>query len=38
MIGTLLNNAGLGVDVVARLALVTVLFLLFIYMLVIISA
>jgi amino acid transporter len=38
VVGTLLNEAGFGVDVVARLALVTVLFLLFIYMLVIVSA
>ncbi len=38
VVGTLLNNAGAGVDIVARLALVTVLFLLFIYMLVIVSA
>jgi amino acid transporter len=38
VVGTLLNEAGADVDVVARLALVTVLFLLFIYMLVIISA
>ncbi len=38
VVGTLLNNAGAGVDIVARLALVTVLFLLFIYLLVIISA
>ncbi len=38
VVGTLLNSAGADVDIVARLALVTVLFLLFIYMLVIISA
>jgi len=38
LIGWLLNNAGVGVDVVARLAAVTVIFTLFIYALVIISA
>ena len=36
--GTLLTEAGAGVNLVERLALVTVLFLLFIYMLVIVSA
>ena len=36
--GWALNEAGVGVDVVARLATVTVVFLLFIYALVIISA
>jgi amino acid transporter len=38
VIGTLLTEAGAGLDLVARLATVTVLFLLFIYALVIISA
>ncbi len=37
VIGTLLTEAGAGLDLVARLALVTVLFLLFIYALVIIA-
>ncbi|GAB2886130.1 APC family permease [Nocardioides pacificus] len=37
-VGWLLNEAGVGVDVVERLALVTVVFTLFIYALVIISA
>ncbi|MGI8900904.1 MAG: APC family permease [Nocardioides sp.] len=38
IVGTLLNRAGAGIDVVERLATVTVVFLLFIYALVIISA
>ncbi len=38
MVGTLLTQSGSGLDLVARLATVTVLFLLFIYALVIISA
>ncbi len=38
VVGTLLTEAGAGLDLVGRLALVTVLFLLFIYMLVIVSA
>jgi amino acid transporter len=38
VVGTLLTSAGSGLDLVARLATVTVLFLLFIYALVIISA
>ena len=38
MIGTLITEAGSGLDLVARLATVTVLFLLFIYALVIVSA
>ena len=38
LVGTLLNEAGAGIDVVERLATVTVVFLLFIYALVIISA
>jgi amino acid transporter len=38
VVGTLLTEAGAGVNLVERLALVTVLFLLFIYMLVIVSA
>lgn len=38
VIGKLLNDAGVGIDVVARLATVTVVFTLFIYGLVIISA
>lgn len=38
VVGTLLTQAGSGLDLVARLATVTVLFLLFIYALVIISA
>lgn len=38
VVGTLLTNAGSGLDLVARLATVTVLFLLFIYGLVIVSA
>jgi amino acid transporter len=38
VVGTLLTEAGSGLDLVARLATVTVLFLLFIYALVIISA
>lgn len=38
VVGTLLTEAGASVDLVERLALVTVLFLLFIYMLVIVSA
>ncbi len=37
MVGTLLTEAGAGLDLVARLATVTVLFLLFIYALVIVS-
>lgn len=38
VVGTVLTEAGAGVNLVERLALVTVLFLLFIYMLVIVSA
>jgi len=38
VVGTLLTEAGASLDLVGRLALVTVLFLLFIYMLVIVSA
>ncbi|HEY0950771.1 APC family permease [Nocardioides sp.] len=38
VVGTLLTEAGAGLDLVARLATVTVLFLLFIYVLVIVSA
>lgn len=38
IVGTLLTNAGSGLDLVARLATVTVLFLLFIYGLVIVTA
>ncbi len=38
VVGTLLTEAGAGLDLVARLALVTVLFLLFIYGLVIVAA
>ena len=38
VVGTLLTEAGSGLDLVARLATVTVLFLLFIYALVIVSA
>jgi len=38
VVGTLLTDAGAGLDLVARLATVTVLFLLFIYVLVIVSA
>ena len=38
VVGTLLTEAGAGLDLVARLATVTVLFLLFIYALVIVSA
>jgi L-asparagine transporter-like permease len=38
IVGSLLTQAGSGLDLVARLATVTVLFLLFIYALVIISA
>jgi amino acid transporter len=38
LVGALLNRVGVGVDVVERLALVTVVFTLFIYALVIISA
>jgi amino acid transporter len=38
VIGTLLNNAGFGIDIVARLATVTVVLLLFIYAMVIVSA
>ncbi|MGB0102080.1 MAG: APC family permease [Nocardioides sp.] len=38
VVGTLLTQAGSGLDLVARLATVTVLFLLFIYALVIVSA
>jgi amino acid transporter len=38
VVGTLLTEAGAGLDLVARLATVTVLFLLFIYGLVIVSA
>ncbi len=38
VLGALLNNAGLGIDVVARLALVTVVLTLVIYVLVIVSA
>ena len=38
IVGSLLTSAGSGVDLVARLATVTVLFLLFIYALVIVSA
>jgi len=37
IVGTLLNNAGAGIDVVERLATVTVVFLLFIYALVIVA-
>jgi len=37
IVGTLLNRAGAGIDVVERLATVTVVFLLFIYALVIVS-
>ena len=38
IIGTLLNNAGFGIDIVARLATVTVVLLLFIYAMVIVAA
>ncbi len=38
IIGTLLNNAGFGIDIVTRLATVTVVLLLFIYAMVIIAA
>jgi amino acid transporter len=38
VIGTLLNNAGLEIDIVSRLATVTVVLLLFIYALVIVAA
>ena len=37
IIGTLLNEAGFGIDIVARLATVTVVLLLFIYAMVIVS-
>ncbi len=38
IIGTLLNNAGFGIDIVTRLATVTVVLLLFIYAMVIVAA
>lgn len=38
VVGTLLNNAGFGIDIVSRLATVTVVLLLFIYAMVIVSA
>ncbi|WP_206063187.1 APC family permease [Nocardioides sp. HDW12B] len=38
VVGTVLNNAGFGIDIVSRLATVTVVLLLFIYAMVIVSA